>query len=258
MTWVKGLLFFVPFFIVFQSYARVFNFKNENLAVFFQGSGGLSSVSNNVFAKSSGSSTVFSSSDVVAYNPAFDLGFLFKLSEGFVVTTSMQLLQTKQVVAKGTNSSGTELMTVTSDVFVMNPRLQFEVDVYNAGTSRFYINAGAGYADVSVDNKYEFTATGSTTYSSIADYTEKSNNYFISYTMGLGYEYIFVDNVTMNLDLGYRYLKVGQLTHKHDTTTINGAVSKGDVVKNNDGLNREFDLGGVYVGIGFRFYINVY
>jgi len=129
----------------------------------------------------------------------------------------------------------------------------------NTGTSKFYLHAGASYSNISLENEYTFTAAGLAGFTTpqVADFTEKSSVNKLTYTAGAGYEFLAVDNVTMNLVMGYRFMKAAALTHLNSYNAIDRVVLKGDRLKNNDGLDREANLGGVYVGAGFRFYISV-
>ena len=242
--------------IVVSAHARVFNFKSESLAVFFEGDYSASTIGNNAISQSSGSSTKFT--DRVPYDGAFELGFLFLPTEKMTITMSLQGLQTKKLVnVEGQNASGTKLMGVTSEIFALTPKISMEFVLGTIDTSRSYFFIGAGLADVTMDNTYVFTAAGTTAYST-ADYIEKSSARTWMYTAGLGYEYLMVDNVTMNLSVGYRYLPINEFKLKHDTATIYSATAKkSSVLLNDDSNPRKINLSATYIALGFRFYINL-
>ena len=102
------------------------------------------------------------------------------------------------------------------------------------------------------------TAAGTSAYPSVSDHTEKGTQTLIMGEVALGYEYNFSADTTLLFDLGWRQMQAKALTHTSDTTSFLGNVSAGDPLKDtsSSGPNRTLDLGGFYVGLGFRFYIN--
>lgn len=256
---IKKISIFLIFFISHISEARVFNFKSESVGAYFNATGASSLLSKDSFDSSSGASSLFT--DSFSLNSGFELGMLMIPATGLTLTLSVQGIRSDILTEiKAKNISGTDLMSLTSSVFALNSKLSMEIDISNSGTARSYFHLGAGYSDISLNQEYSFTATGKSTYSISSDsYFEKSGAMAISYTSGFGYEFLAVDNVTMNLELGYRVLPVKNLTYKAAYSELiqsPGSASKGDEVLNNDGSKRNFNFGGAYIGIGFRFYIN--
>ncbi|NJL24115.1 MAG: hypothetical protein HC902_02320 [Calothrix sp. SM1_5_4] len=122
---------------------------------------------------------------------------------------------------------------------------------------RYYLFAGAGMADVTVENEYKMTAAGTSSLG-VSDFKEKLAASAVSGHVGIGLETHFVDNVTFSADFGYRYLPVSTLKYKGDVATIAqpGGASEGDEARNSDGNKRTMNLGGIHAGLTFRFYLN--
>jgi opacity protein-like surface antigen len=125
------------------------------------------------------------------------------------------------------------------------------------GNTRFYLAGGAGLAMVTVENRYAMTAAGKSQ-TGLSDFNELMEGTATSGHVGLGMETLFTDNVTFTMDVGYRYLPVTALKYKGDAKTLQkpGGVSKGDPVVNADGSSRTLNMGGLIIGVGFRFYLN--
>lgn len=234
--------------------ARVFSFANENLAAFIRGGGGISRANQDAFANSSGTQTDFSGPGA-QYNFSGEFGFLYA-SGPLRFRLGIEALSPKKVEATGKNTSDVDLVKVTSTVFSYAPMLTLEYVYSQAGSVLFYSYLGVGYANVTVDNKYEMAAQGLITYNPLTDHTEKSETTAMPIVGGLGFETMFVDNVTFSLDFGYRHLKINNLKYKADVSTFTGSESKGQPVQNHDGSNRQLDLGGLTVNASFKFYIS--
>ena len=239
-----------------EASARKFSFSTEDMAAYFRGTGGMSAVEQSAFDKSSGTDTTLSS-EKSSFNYGAELGFLFKIHESLNFRVGAEILQAKVSDVKGTNSSGAERFTLESDIFAFNPMVNVEYVWGTGENSRFVGYFGFGYASVRLDNKYEMTATGATELSQNT-FTEKSDGSFINGVVGIGWEGLFVDNTTVMLDAGYRFLDVNKLKHSADNPVMGGGTAaKGSEVTNADGSQRTFDLGGPYIGLSFRFYIDI-
>ncbi|MCB0413883.1 MAG: hypothetical protein KDD50_06090 [Bdellovibrionales bacterium] len=248
-------------FVSIPGQARVFNFSSESIGAYFNATGQSSLLDRDPFVNSSGANTQFSNNGF-EYHPGFELGVVSILSKGFTITTSLQILKSDLYPRNfvGFDSGGTKLLDVTSSVFALNPKISFEFDMSNKGTTRSYMHFGVGYADITIDQAYTLTAAGQSTYSfSASEYVEKLRTYGLSYTVGLGYEFLAIDNVTLNLEAGYRVLPLADLTYKaaySELLTQPGSAQAGDSALDNNGKKRSMEFGGGYIGVGFRFYIN--
>lgn len=240
-----------------SAFARKFSFQTEDVAAFFKATGALSNVQQKAFADSVSSSTLSFSDEQPQVNFGGELGFLMKMNDTFNLRLSAEILQSKVSDVKGSDpGSGTEYLTLTSDVFVFNPTATIEYVYSGSATSRFIAYAGIGYASVRLDNEFDINATGAGALS-VNSYTEKSDGSFINGHMGIGWEGLFVDNVTAMVDLGYRFMDINKLKYTSDETVIGGSVTKGSEVQNANGSTRQFDMGGLFLGLSFRFYIDV-
>ncbi len=251
-------LFFIvsSVFMSPEASARKFSFATEDMAAYFRGTGGMSAVEQDAFEKSSGVDTLLSS-EKSTFNYGAELGFLFKIHDSLNFRIGAEILQAKVSDVKGTNASGVERFTLESDIFAFNPIVNIEYVWGSGDNSRFVGYFGMGYASVRLDNKYEMTATGTSELSQ-STFTEKSEGSFINGVVGVGWEGLFVDNVTAMLDVGYRFLDINKLKHSADNPTMGGGTAaKGSEVTNANGSQRTFDLGGPYIGLSFRFYIDI-
>lgn len=255
--WTHCSLVVLLFFYGAGAQARKFSFKTEDIAAFFRATGGLSTLGQRAFADSISSSTVSFSDQTPALNLGGELGFLMKVSEQWNLRLSAEVLQSKVAGVTGSSPTGSDdYFDLESDVFVFNPQAVVEYTFRGTPTSRFVSYFGLGYASVRLDNRFEMTNAGEVNLG-VSSYTEKSEGSFISGVTGIGWEGLFVDNVTAFVDVGYRFLDVNKLKHKADQLGIGGQISKGAQVQNADGKTRTFDLGGPFFGIAFRFYIDV-
>ncbi|MBX7231347.1 MAG: hypothetical protein K1X29_04585 [Bdellovibrionales bacterium] len=223
------------------------------MAAYLEGSSGLSQVNQDAFANGGGTSTIFNKSGV-DYNFSAELGYQYSLGP-FKFRLGVEALRPKTVQIKGNNSSGVELYSLESSIFVFTPNLS-TMYIYSASkTVQFFCFISGGYSSVAVKNEFTLTSTGQTTYSGVSDHSEKMSAKAISARTGFGFETQFADNSTISMSFGYRYLPVKEMKYTTGTTTFaEGAVSAGDVVHNQGNLTRTIDLSGLYLGASFQFY----
>ena len=256
MRTALGLLFIL--FASFPVQARVFDFNSNWFAPYLRTTGGYSDLGKDLYRDSSGSSTVFS--DSAELNVGVEMGFSVLLSDQLAVRFAVEGLQSQSVTATGIKSgTSNPYLDVESQMNVFNPNLVFEANIKSTPTWRLFAYAGAGYATVKVGNDYTITALATTDYSVPADYKEGWEATTISYQGGIGYEFALIDNVTLNLDLGYRMIEVDEFEHNASATVIRGsgstAVAKGQTVLDDNGRKVSLDMNGAFVGLAFKFYI---
>ena len=231
--------------------ARVFSFASEYLGAYFGGSGSLSSLGQDAFANSSGGATVSGENDILL---TAELGFLMRFQQAMTLRISAEVYSPwNQDDITGKNSSGQEVFALDSSVFVFNPRAILEVTITPMAQSRLYWFGGVGLATVTLENTYTMTTQGTSDYG-LSTFTEKGSQSGLSYELGVGYEYLFVDTTTMSIDLGYRMLSVTGFEADSDFTSFQGSVTEGTKLLNTDGSERSLSLGGIFVGVTFRFY----
>jgi hypothetical protein len=233
--------------------ARVFSYKDSALAAYVRGTGGFSQLTQDAFANESGAGTSVNGSS--KYNYGAEVGFAMNLEANTHLRIGAELIRQMPVNGEGSDSSGTSRYTLNSTVFVFNPNIAIE-HVYSVkGILRYYLAVGVGYANVTVVNDYKMTAAG-TSALGVSDFKETMEANVLSSQASVGLETLFTDNVTFMADFGYRYLPVKGLKYKNEMTNFTGAVHKGDDVLNADGSKRNLNLGGLFGGVSFRFYLN--
>ena len=247
---VTSLLFLV--FATSVAEGKAFTFKEGGLAAYVRGGAGVSRLRQDAYANSSGSA-VFAD-DNVKMNTFGEVGAQFVVGV-FNMRLGIEALRPKEMVIQGKNAGGSELFELTSGVFAYSPSLTFEYVYSSMGFVRFYSFLTASYSFVTLDNKYEMTTAGNTAFSPATSYTEKAEGTAVGGVLGFGFETMFADNATFSLDFGYRHLVVNNFKHKAAGVVIGDTVAKGDPVLNSDGSKRQLDMGGLNVGVMFRFYI---
>ncbi|MGE0529098.1 MAG: hypothetical protein AB7G93_17885 [Bdellovibrionales bacterium] len=236
--------------------ARVFSYKDAFLSSYIRGTGQLSAVGKEPFGNSSGTDT--SVDEETRFGYSGEIGFVFNLTQSFHLRLGAEAIQHRPVKeAKGLSPSGAERFSLDSSVFVFNPNVALEYVYSQRGNLRFYMTAGVGLAEVTVENRYTMTAAG-TSQLGVEDFNEKLAGSTYSSHFGVGLETLFVDNVTFSFDVGYRYLPVPSLKYKGPTNPIvsPGGVNEGDEARTHGGGKRQLDLGGLTLSAAFRFYLN--
>ena len=173
------------------------------------------------------------------------------MSEKLILRIAGEFVQTKNEEIVGTNAGGTKIMDIESSAKAFNPQLVFEYVIKQVDGLRYFVYAGAGYAQATVTNTY----TNNTSGTGDSEYKEVVKGTDLSYVVGLGAEFSLFDNATMVLDAGYRMLDVSELTHEDTVNTVNGTKQSGSTAVTNNGQKRGVNLDGGFVGLAFRFYI---
>lgn len=229
--------------------AREFTFTDVGFGTYIRGEIGTVQRGNASFADSSGSNVSFDLSRSSSAGGEFGL---FWASSRSVFRGSVQALIPKSLSGvKGSGAGGTQLYTLDSKVLAVVPQANLDLFLKQWASSRFLLSFGGGLAFATTTNTYTFIGTP---FSGVSDYTETGKGQGLMLQTSAGYEFMFADHVTLGLDIGYRYCKIASLTSPNAQTTITGSVAEGGTLKNNDGSDRSLDLGGLFGGIGFRFY----
>ncbi|WP_413580467.1 hypothetical protein [Bdellovibrio sp. HCB288] len=245
-----AFLFSIVALMAVSAEARVFDIKRDSMAPYFILSGGPSTVGTNGYANEATGTTVSGESKFTyggefgfllsrpVLNLAFGIGIIKpSLVEGF----------------SGSDTGGTQMFTGNSEVLGFAPRVTLEVNLHGDQVSRSFVAVGVGYADVKLKNSYTMTAAGDAAYPGVAT-TIESKGAATELTAGLGYEGVLSDTTTYVFQFGYRQLRIDQLKYSKDYTTFNGPVSAGGTVMNG-ASNRELNLSGGFLSLGFRFYL---
>lgn len=246
----KYLIFFLTVFISLGAEAKVFDISKQTIGTFIRGTYGQSSVGKKAYGNSSGASTSFN--DSFDFNTSGEFG-LYTGVEQIGLRLSAEFLNPKaKKDINGVNSGGSTLMNLDSNISALIYKGSIEYSWFIDPNSKWYISLGVGSATVTLTNDY----TNIDASFGISDFSEKGTETLIMGEILMGYEYNFSADTTLMLDLGWRQLQANSLKHSSNTTTFGGNVSAGDTMTNTDGSNRTLDLGGFYVGLGLRFYIN--
>lgn len=228
--------------------ARVFDFSLNKFATYFKGNYGLTAVGKDAYKDSSGATTVFSNGP--GFNWGGEVGVLIQTNNAGIRLGYELINPQKQSGIPGT-SSGTEIVTLDSNILGAFPSAHFELYLSNnSKTSRFILSAGGGYGTVSLKNVYSQSPVG--------PFVEKGTATTYMLEGAAGFEFLFTDNITIVADAGYRYIPQTNFKADNTFTDVYGnTITKGDVLVNGDGTARQLDLGGVWAGLAFRFYINL-
>lgn len=229
--------------------ARVFDLTKQSIGTYLRGTYGQSGLDKKAYEDSSGANTLFSDSVSTATSGEFGVYFGAQ-NLGFRI--SAELYQPDKMKGiKGKDSGGSDLMDLTSGVSVQIYKVGLEYSWFLSPKSKIYTVLSVGQATVKLTNEYSNISGYA-----VSDFTEKSSESLVMGEIQLGYEYNFSADTTFLLDLGYRQLQAKSLKYSSSVTSFLGNVNEGDVVLNASGNNRTLDLGGLYLGFGFRFYIN--
>lgn len=234
------------------SQARRFDMKTENFATYFGGSFGPSNLSDGAFSLSGG--TDVTTDRIVRSNYSGEIGFTLTSNSGGLRFSGEYLLGQTLTGVVGTHSSGTKYYDLNSKISAFVPMVLAEAPIWKGLESRAMIGGGLGYAFVSLDQEYTMTAAG-TTALGVSDYIEKASTQALAWRVYTSFETLFVDTTTISFELGFRSIKVGSLQSLKDAAAISGVQTKGSDLRNMDGSNRAFDLGGAYASVLFRFYL---
>src|SRR5689334_20957376 len=104
--------------------AKVFSFQNGNVAGYIRGGTQLLSLDQDAFVHSSGTQTEFPDSGV-KYGFNGEIGFQFSMGP-LALRLGAEAFHPKELEIIGSDSSGSQLFTLTSSVFVFSPMLTLE------------------------------------------------------------------------------------------------------------------------------------
>ncbi|MGE5087220.1 MAG: hypothetical protein ACM3MG_13020 [Bacillota bacterium] len=230
--------------------ARVFDISKDSVAPYFLLTGGSSAVGKAAYENEASGVNV---SGNVGYNYSGEFGFMY--SRKFAnLRFGFEILKPQKVDnISGTNSSGTQLYTETSDILAYAPKLSVDFNLHGTKEFRSFLSLSAGYGSMTVKNSYSYTAAGTAAYPGVDSATEAKGNATLL-AASLGYEGVLSDTTTYVFEFGYRSMKFDSLKYSKAYTTMTGAVSSGDSVMNG-GSNRSIDFSGGFLSLGFRFYL---
>lgn len=230
--------------------ARVFDINKESVAPYFTLTGGPSAVGKSGYENEASNVTTSGDSK---YTYGGEFGVVVS-TKPMNLTFGLEFLKPGAVAGfSGVDTGGTQVYSGDSDILGYGPKVGIEFNLHGDVESRSFISAGLGYTMVTLKNSYTLTAAGTSTYPGVATMIE-SKGAATELSLGLGYEGVLSEQTTYVFQFGYRQLRIDNLKYSSDYNTFNGAVSGGDTVKNG-ASNRELNLSGGYLSLGFRFHL---
>lgn len=231
--------------------ARIFDFGKETFAAYFALSGGKIGMGTRALENEVPDTVEFSGDQ--AFNYSGEVGFLYSRSVANL-RFGVEILKPNSLNTSGVEA-GVNLYDVQSDMLVLVPKLMLEWNLRDDRTSRSYIGIGAGLANLSFKNTYSLSTDGMARFPGVLDHSVQAKAETIQYNLVFGHESHFTDTTTLAFEVGYRRLNFDQLKYSKETSTFSGTHSSGDTLKDLSGADRKFDLSGVFISIGFRFFL---
>jgi hypothetical protein len=249
-----SVIIMMTVFISAIAEARVFDLKSASYGTYFGGTVGSSNLSQQAWDGSPGTTLVpTTTNDYVRLNYSGEFGFLMAVPK-VNLRFGIEYLQPQKLSdIQGKNASDQVDFVLVSNTRAIIPKMSVEFVVWKTNDSALIFGGSAGYAMVTMENRYSMTAQGTTDFS-VGDYTEKATGTATEGEGFLGYEFIFSDNVTIFANLGYRYLLVTSLKHQNAGPVIGGSVSKDSPVLNQNGEARKLNMSAGQAALQFRFY----
>lgn len=221
--------------------ARVFDINQEKFASYFLATGGPSAVKQAAFINEVNAAYTYDKE--VGNNYTGEFGFLYStphasLRFGFEIFKPFALTE---VVAQ---NAGVDVYTLKSDITGYAPKLGLELNLYKSKYYRAFLLGYVGSASVSYKNEY-------------TTHTEEAKSSATLSGGSLGFEGLLTDTTTFILEGGYRSLNFLELNYANNVTTgIDGAAHAiGDPVLDINGDKRSLNFSGMYLSVGFRFYL---
>ena len=137
---MRFTIVFLALLWALPTWARVFNLATETKAVYLKGNVGLSNLGEDAYINSSGSSTVFNAQPKYNYGGEVGIVFVGKDAGGNLGVEFFSAQ--KQSAISGTNSGGTELMTVDSNITAMIAKGGLIYNYKTIGNFRLYSGIG--------------------------------------------------------------------------------------------------------------------
>jgi hypothetical protein len=253
LAFVRVLCFcflFVPLFFSTVANAKIFDASKSAGGAYFRGSYGLG-LENTLNTKSQGTGSKVDST--TPYNFSGEFGGLYS-TKFFNIRVGVEIIYSPEKDTDGIySSSGAKMYSLTSNIFVLNPKVGIEINVKRWARSRLQLGGSVGYAMLSARNSYAFNSAGTTQYA-LSDFAEELSATALSFEGMLGYETLMLDSTTIMFEGGYRSLTFDEVTYSKDVINFQGTKAKDAKALSDDGNKRSLDLSQAYVGMAFRFW----
>lgn len=239
------------------AFARKFDYNDGVVGAYVGGTIGLNRLQKTPFEPGKPTTVSYPDFGGINYGYSGMLGLNLTLKNRLSIKVGVELLySSKAKDMEGKNSSGAVLFSETSESLGVNPEMMIEINVVRGTKHRVSVGGGAGYLTGSIRNDVKMTAAGQTQLG-VGNYIEEGQGTGISAKVFSNFEFVLLDNISMVLQLGYRYARVGELKYTRDANLPApfGAVTKGQTMRNNDGSNRIMDMSGPFAGAQFVFWM---
>ncbi len=247
-------LFIIIFAFPHLGHAKVFDYKKSTVATYLRGGFGLNNLQKYAYQPGFPTSVTFADSDGVNQTYSAEFGFSF-ITGKLCTRLGVELLYPQLTSGlSGKNASGTQLLSITSQVYSLVPKIDFEFAFKETPTSKVYGGIGAGYAMTTIKNSVTMTAAGSAAFPGVTDYIEEGSGSGYLGEVFFGFEWAFFDNVGFSLDAGYRYLINSSYNSNRNTTTVSKTETTGAQIMNADNTARTTSLSGPFAAGTFRIY----
>jgi hypothetical protein len=221
--------------------ARVLDINAEKFATYFAVTGGPSALKQSAFLDEANPAYTYDKK--VDYNYSGEFGLLYSVGKiGF--RFGFEIFKPSTLSDVNASNGGATAYTFNSSYTAYAPKVGLEINLYKDSNSRAFIAGYAGAASVGVKNDYD-------------THSEEMKGNGTLYGGGAGYEGPLADNTTFVLEAGYRALKFEKLTYSKDVPSAitGGSHIAGDPVNDVNGQARTLNFGGMYLSVGFRFYL---
>ncbi|MBK9294602.1 MAG: hypothetical protein IPM57_09175 [Oligoflexia bacterium] len=249
---------FLAFLLVGASHAaeaKVFDYSKSSFIAYLRGAFGINKAQKFAFEPGFAANITFPDHYGVNqnYNAEFGLGF----SVGKMQTRAGVELKYPQLVKdlNGVNGA-TTVMTITSEVYGIIPKLSIEYSIKQSSTMRIYFGVGAGYGATVIKNTVTLNSAGVALYPTASQtYIEEATGYAIMGEAFTGIDIAAFDNTSFSFDVGYNYHPITAFTINRNANTTRGAISVGGTLTNAAGGNRTLDLSGYFASATLRIHI---
>lgn len=251
MYFIGRVLFFVLILFETGAEARIFNMAQATFGAYLRGTYAPGPYENTLNSESNGNNVTLNSD--YQYNMSGEFGFSFAKPFGNIRIGLEYLRPPDGKDASGTYG-GAEAYTLTSEISVLVPKAELEINLKKWQASKVYLLGGIGYASLVARNSYTVTAAGTAQFG-LSDFSEDIRGNTVMYEGGFGFESVMSDMTTFIVEAGYRSLKFETVEHNREAVNFQGSVSQHDRATNMDGTSRTLDMSGGFAAFGFRFWI---
>lgn len=232
--------------------ARIFNINKETFAAYFDVSAGGSQIGTSAFDGEAGSNITHGGG--ANYNYSGEFGFIYSRPAASL-RFGFEIIKPTAVEGSVASNGTDDLYSANSEILGYAPKIALELNLHGNATSRSFVSMGVGSASVTMKNNYTLTAAGQTAFPGVTDHDVEAKGSGTLLNASLGYEGLLTDTTTIVVEFGYRQLNIDNLEYTNTVTTFKGPVSSGDKVTTTTGEQRDLNLTGGFIALGFRFYL---